>query len=49
MIQQWLGPGLLYCEKQPKRVNGFQWTAQVIGTIKAEQAEQQPALTQQAA
>lgn len=49
MLQRWLGTVLLYCEKQFKRAKGFAGIAQVIATIEAEQAEQQPASTKKAA
>ncbi len=49
MLQRWRGTVLLYCEKQFKRVKGFAGIAQVIATIKAEQAEQPSAPMKKAA
>jgi hypothetical protein len=42
MLQRWLGTGLLYCEQQFKRVNGFAGVTQVIATIMAKHAEPRP-------
>ena len=49
MLQRWLGTVLLYCEQQFKRVKGFAGIAEVIATIEAEHAEQQPVQTKKAA
>ena len=49
MLQRWLGSVLLYCEGCFNKVKGFEGIAQVIVTIKAEQAEQQSAPMKQAA
>jgi len=49
MLQRWPGSVLLTCEGQFKKVKGFEGMAQVIATIDAEQAEQQPAAMKQAA